>query len=293
MARLPERLLSLVSFLCACGYPALCQTKASMTGQSRQVESTPPPHRSPDGGWRYWPTTSPPTLPKITGVLLKGLGKGSTGKPATLIPQYSTPGLGAIDACDLNADGTVNSADVQMAVNQALNLEACTDADLHLNNTCTVLDVQVIAADIVTGTCLVPNCPSPLTYPSTLPNPTVAPACPPPLPVNPNPPNSTLEDDGPIHPCMYVEDGVRFQAIEVTGVSGEQALNLNLYEGAACNPNNLVDQVFFGEPYPFYPNATMLYWMRHFWDQPGTSAVWTVGNITTPCIDYSKVPDCD
>ncbi len=292
MHRLPGILSSLVTLLCACVCSALCQTTSStqpsLASQLRRAEGLSAPQLSRDGD------SGPSALARTTDApsfWFADLATTATTKAVTT-PQYSTPGLGAIDACDLNANGTVDSADVEMAVNQVLNPGTCTDADLHLNNTCTVLDVQVIAADIATGTCLVPNCASPLTYPSTLPNPTVAPACPPTLPPNPNPPNSTTQDDGPIHPCMYVRDGVRFQAIEVTGVSGEQALNLNLYEGAACNPNNWVDQVFFGEPYPFYGNATSLYWMRHFWDQPGTSAVWTVGNITTPCIDYSKVPDC-
>lgn len=206
-----------------------------------------------------------------------------------LLPLTTAP-LGAVDACDLNADGKVDATDVQLAVNQALNLTPCTDADLHLNNTCTVLDVQVIAADIQTGICLVPNCVSPLTYPSTLDYPSTAPACPPPLPPNPNPP-STSQDDGPIHPCMYIRDGVRFQAILITGVSGELPLNLNLYQGTTCNPNNFVDEAFLGQSFPFF--GTSIYWINHFWDQPNTSGVWTLGNITTPCIDYSKVADCN
>ena len=199
--------------------------------------------------------------------------------------------LGAVNACDLNGDGKVDVTDVQLAVNQALNLAPCTDADLHLNNTCTVLDAQVIVTDIETGICLVPNCKSPLTYPSTDQFPSTAPACPPPLPPNPNPPHSTIQDDGPIHPCMYVANQVRFQAIAVNGVTGDQPLNADLYLGTTCNPNNFIDQVFGGVLVPFYGNS--LYWLTHFWDQPDTSAIWTVGNITTKCIDYSKVSDCN
>lgn len=205
--------------------------------------------------------------------------------------EYTGAPLGAVNACDLNGDGQVDVTDVQLAVNQALNFAPCTDADLHLNNTCTVLDVQVIVTAIETGTCLVPNCKSPLTYPSTDQFPSTAPACPPTLPTNPNPPDSTRQDDGPIHPCMYVANGVRFQAIAVTGVSGYQALNANLYLGTTCNANNFIDQVFGGVLAPFYGDS--LYWLTHFWDQPDTSAIWTVGSITTQCIDYSKVSDCN
>lgn len=203
---------------------------------------------------------------------------------------YDDPGLTAVDACDLNADGQVDDTDVQIGVDQALKFASCTDADLALNNTCSVLDVQVIATDIQTGTCLVPNCRSPLKYPNTSTYPSTAPACPPTLPPNPNPVGWTGQDDGPIHPCMEVHDGVRFQAIEVSGVSGDESLNADLYEGTSCDPNNFVDQVFGGQSFPFFGNT--LYWLTHFWDEPSTSAIWTVGDITTPCIDYSKAPDC-
>jgi len=227
-----------------------------------------------------------------TAILSSGtLTRKYTRKLLPLTTPLPDTGLASVDDCDLNADGRVDITDVQLAVNQALHLAPCTDADLHLNNTCTVLDVQVIVSDIETGTCLVPNCKSPLTYPSTNRNPSTAPACPPMLPTNPNPPNSTSQDDGPIHPCMYVSGGVRFQAIAVTGVSGQQALNANLYLGATCAPTNLIDTVFGGQLNPFFGNS--LYWLTHFWDQPGTSAVWTVGNTTTSCINYSKVPDCN
>lgn len=208
-----------------------------------------------------------------------------------IAPSYTGAPLGALNACDLNGDGKVDVTDVQLAVNQATGLSSCADADLHLNNTCTVLDVQVIVSAVETGSCLVPNCNSPLTYPNTNTYPSTAPACPPTLPANPNPPDDKSQDDGPIHPCMYVQNDVRFQAIQVTGVSGNQALNADLYEGASCNPNDLVDEVFNGVDAPFYGDS--LYWLIHFWDEPSTSAIWTVGNITTQCIDYSKVSDCN
>jgi hypothetical protein len=89
---------------------------------------------------------------------------------------------------------------------------------------------------------------------------------------------------------MLIEDGVRYQAIQVTGVSGQQALNSVLYFGPGCSANQFADQIFFGQPEPFF--GTMIFWFIHFWDEPATSAIWTVGNITTGCIDYSKVPDC-
>lgn len=135
-----------------------------------------------------------------------------------------------------------------------------------------------------------PGCTSQYTYPNTSHTPSPAPACPPPLPPNPNPSGSNIQDYGPIHACMLIADGVRYQAIQVTGVSGQQALNGVLYFGPGCSANQFADQIFFGQPEPFF--GTMIFWFLHFWDEPATSAIWTVGNLTTPCIDYSKVPDC-
>jgi hypothetical protein len=46
--------------------------------------------------------------------------------------------------CDLNGDGSVNSTDLTIAVNQALGLAACGSADLDQDGVCDVVDVQRI-----------------------------------------------------------------------------------------------------------------------------------------------------
>ena len=51
--------------------------------------------------------------------------------------------ISAANKCDLNADGVVDSADVQIATSQALN-NSCTTADLDGNGVCNVIDVQRI-----------------------------------------------------------------------------------------------------------------------------------------------------
>lgn len=89
---------------------------------------------------------------------------------------------------------------------------------------------------------------------------------------------------------MLIQDGVRYQAIQVTGVSGNLPLDSNLYFGAGCSANQFADEIFFGQQEPFF--GRMTFYFIHYWDEPATSAVWTVGNLTTRCIDYSKVPDC-
>ena len=61
----------------------------------------------------------------------------------------SAPG-GLSNPCDVNGDGVVNQADVNLAVQAALKTGACT-ADLRHNGTCDVVDVQRIINYMNTG----------------------------------------------------------------------------------------------------------------------------------------------
>jgi len=77
----------------------------------------------------------------------------------TLVAQSST------SPCDLNGDGAVNVADVQIAVNEALGLSACT-MDLDGTGTCDVADVQRVIAAALGGACIVtPPASSSITLP--------------------------------------------------------------------------------------------------------------------------------
>ena len=57
------------------------------------------------------------------------------------------------NACDLNQDGVVNSADVQAAVNMALGLAPCT-ASLTGLNSCNIVVVQRVIVAAAGGNCL-------------------------------------------------------------------------------------------------------------------------------------------
>jgi M6 family metalloprotease-like protein len=57
--------------------------------------------------------------------------------------------------CDLNADGLVNVVDVQLSVNRALGLAACTVGDIDGNGLCNVIDVQRIVVAVLGGNCTV------------------------------------------------------------------------------------------------------------------------------------------
>ena len=56
--------------------------------------------------------------------------------------------------CDLNADGLVNVIDVQLGVNQALGISACTTADLDANGQCNIVDVQRLINAALGGACV-------------------------------------------------------------------------------------------------------------------------------------------
>jgi len=55
--------------------------------------------------------------------------------------------------CDLNGDGVVNVADVQLGINQVLGTLPCTTADLQHNGQCNVIDVQRLITASLTGVC--------------------------------------------------------------------------------------------------------------------------------------------
>jgi len=78
-----------------------------------------------------------------------------TSAAGTLVISEGTQGSGGgqLNACDLNKDGVVNVADLQIAVNQVLGIFACSNADLQGNGTCNVVDVQRIINAIHTGVC--------------------------------------------------------------------------------------------------------------------------------------------
>jgi hypothetical protein len=54
--------------------------------------------------------------------------------------------------CDVNHDGTVNIADVQTMINEALGVAACT-TDLDGNGKCDVIDVQIVITAALGGPC--------------------------------------------------------------------------------------------------------------------------------------------
>jgi hypothetical protein len=93
-----------------------------------------------------------------TGKLIRQLGLLSALIPSLLAQTSTAP-------CDLNGDGAVNIADVQIAVNEVLGLSACT-MNLDGTGTCDVADVQRVITAALGGACVVtPPASSTITLP--------------------------------------------------------------------------------------------------------------------------------
>jgi hypothetical protein len=65
------------------------------------------------------------------------------------------PGPGP-SPCDVNADGLTNISDVQLCVNQATGITACTTADISKDSICNVVDVQKAVNAAIGGSCVSP-----------------------------------------------------------------------------------------------------------------------------------------
>jgi hypothetical protein len=97
---------------------------------------------------------------------------------------------------------------------------------------------------------------------------------------------------GPLAGCVLNQSGHRYQAVKFQmNQSGTVPFNALLFFGATCDPNQWADQFGFGNPLSL-GGFGYTFWFHDFPDQLNTSAIWTVGNQTSQCVDYTKVPDC-
>jgi hypothetical protein len=79
-------------------------------------------------------------------VTLSATNAGGTGNGSLAVAIFS--------GCDLNNDGITNVLDLQLEVNEALGLAACTD-DVNKDGVCNVLDIQRVVNAALGGACIV------------------------------------------------------------------------------------------------------------------------------------------
>lgn len=97
---------------------------------------------------------------------------------------------------------------------------------------------------------------------------------------------------GALKGCTLKMSGHKYQAVEFTmNEAATVDFNGTLYFGATCDPNRWADQFGFGNPLAL-GGFGYTFWFSDFADQLNTSAIWTVGNQTSQCVDYSVAPDC-
>ena len=97
---------------------------------------------------------------------------------------------------------------------------------------------------------------------------------------------------GPLTGCVRTTNGHKYQAVKFSmNQAATVDFNANLYYGPTCNPNQQADEFGFGNPLTL-GGFEYTYWFRDFADQLNTSAIWTVGNQQSQCVDYTVAPDC-
>jgi hypothetical protein len=97
---------------------------------------------------------------------------------------------------------------------------------------------------------------------------------------------------GPLTGCIHTMNGHKYQAVEFSmNQPATVDFNGNLYYGPTCDPNQQADEFGYGTPLNL-GGFGYTFWFSDFPDQLNTSAIWTVGNEKSQCVDYTKAPDC-
>lgn len=96
------------------------------------------------------------------------------------------------------------------------------------------------------------------------------------------------------HACMYTQNGQQYQAMQffpkqpVTGV-----LQSEMFYNSGCNPTQWTDQLNdVGQSMSFGTGFGYTFYFIHRPNLPGVSAVWTIGDQTSGCVNYNTAPAC-
>ena len=101
----------------------------------------------------YNPGKSAGSLYRMTSTSLTKASTSGTSQQVTFAPGETIvwtfpPGV----SCDVNGDGSVNIIDVQLMINQALGMSACSD-DIDQDGKCDIVDVQRVINAALSGAC--------------------------------------------------------------------------------------------------------------------------------------------
>jgi hypothetical protein len=95
--------------------------------------------------------------------------------------------------------------------------------------------------------------------------------------------------------CMYTQQEQQYQAMEMTStVPVTGVLQSEMFYGSNCNPVSWTDQLNDLGATVTIPGGGWgyTYFFIHRANMPYVSAVWTLGNQTSGCVNYATVPAC-
>jgi hypothetical protein len=94
--------------------------------------------------------------------------------------------------------------------------------------------------------------------------------------------------------CMYTTQGQQYQAMKISAsqlVTG--VLQSEMFWNSNCDPVQWTDQLNdTGASITVGGDFSYVYYFIHRANNPNVSAVWTIGNQTSGCVNYSSAPAC-
>lgn len=92
--------------------------------------------------------------------------------------------------------------------------------------------------------------------------------------------------------CGYSQVGLTYEAVSFTVTKAiTLPFDAKLYYGPGCVSTELADEFGFGQKISFDADS-YIFWFGDFPDNPDTSAIWTIGSLSSGCINYSSAPPC-
>jgi hypothetical protein len=102
----------------------------------------------------------------------------------------------------------------------------------------------------------------------------------------------TSNPDATFKGCWFTEGKKHYQGVDLSlGNPGTYPFNAYLYHGTTCNPDDIADQIGYGEEFDF-GDFGWTFWFDRFANQKDMSAVWHVGSDRSVCVNYEKAPSC-
>jgi hypothetical protein len=95
--------------------------------------------------------------------------------------------------------------------------------------------------------------------------------------------------------CIYTSQGQQYQAMQIS--SSQQVTGViqsEMFSDSNCNPAQWTDQLNdLGTSITLGSAFSDIFYFTHRPDNPYVSAVWTIGNQTSGCVNYSTAPACE